>query len=131
VLKKTAERVLRGERITGKELSIALVGARQSRALNKRYRNKDKAANVLSFSNKKESALGRVEELGAVEGYLGEIVLCPAEIKKDAKKYGMIFERALAWMLVHGILHVIGYDHMFKQDTIRMEQKEDIYVKNL
>jgi probable rRNA maturation factor len=145
MLKKVAEHVLKGEKIKGKELSIAIVGAQKSKAFNKKYRNKEKAANVLSFPAGNDSipsearyhtVPGEVEggKVGAreVEGYLGEIVLCPAEIKKDAKKYGMIFDRALAWMLIHGVLHLVGYDHhTSKQDTMRMEQKEDMYLQNL
>jgi probable rRNA maturation factor len=130
-LKKTAERVLRGEKSKKKDLSIVFVGPKKSQELNRMYRGKDKPANVLSFANKKESTLSGIEGSSLAEGYLGEIALCPAEIKKDAKKYGMIFEKALAWMLIHGILHVVGYDHESKKEAALMEQKEDIYLKNL
>jgi len=116
-LVKVAERVLKAEKIKEKNLSIALVGSKMSRELNKKYRNKDKEANVLSF-----------------EGFgidLGEIVLCPSEIKKDAKKYGMIFEKALAWMVIHGILHILGYTHESKKEADHMEEKEELYLANL
>jgi probable rRNA maturation factor len=108
-LKKVGERVLREEKAKNADVSVVIVGAKRMQELNRRYRKKDKVANVLSFS---------VQELG-----LGEVVLCPQEVKKDAKKYGMIFEKAFAWMLVHGILHLLGYSHK------EMEKREERYLK--
>jgi probable rRNA maturation factor len=124
-LKKVAEVVLTKEKVPDKNLSIALVEPAESKRLNKTYRKKDKAANVLSFPGENESMPG---ETGA---YLGEVILCPSEIEKDAKKYGMIFEQALAWMLIHGILHVIGLDHKTEQEARAMEKKEHLYLKTL
>lgn len=125
LLKKVAERVLRGEGKEGMGISIALVGPKRMRELNKKYRKRDKAANVLSFSAENERIPSEVEGLG-----LGEVVICPQEVKKDAKKYGMIFEKALAWMLIHGILHLLGYDHEKSEKAARkMEQKEASYLE--
>ena len=114
-LKKVAERVLKEEKSKESGLSIAIVGSRRSRQLNLQYRGKDKPANVLSFP---ESEFG-----------LGEVVICPEQVKKDAKEYGMIFERALAWMLIHGILHLLDYDHeKSKPLAKRMEKRESDYL---
>ena len=124
-LVQVAKKVLTGENRKKSDLSIALVGPKRMRELNKRYRKKDKVVNVLSFPF--DSAQGKpIAELG-----LGEIVLCVQEVKKDAKKYGMIFEKALAWMLVHGILHLLGYDHAKERDAKHMEQKEHLYLSRL
>jgi len=133
LLKKVATAVLRKEKEEGKELSIAIVGPKRMRELNKKYRKKDKVARVLSFPNGKESTLSGVKGygLGEIEGCLGEVVICPQEVKKDARKYGMIFEKALAWMLVHGILHLLGYDHAKERDAKHMEQKEHLYLSRL
>ena len=133
LLKKATERVLRGEKIKQKDVSIAIVGPKKSQQLNRQYRNKNKAANVLSFSagnDRIPSDLSRAESR-EVEGYLGEIVLCPAEIKKDAKKYGMMFEQALLWMLVHGMLHLAGYDHKTDKQAVLMEKKEQHYLSHI
>ncbi|HEY4509689.1 MAG TPA: rRNA maturation RNase YbeY [Candidatus Paceibacterota bacterium] len=116
-LKKVAEMVLKGEKQQKKDLSVAIVGSKKAGELNKKYRKKDAVANVLSFVN---------PELG-----LGEIVLCPSQIKEDAKKYGMIFEQALAWMCIHGILHLLGYDHKKEREAKRMEQKERMYLSRI
>ena len=114
-LKKVAERVLKEEKSKESGLSIAIVGSRRSRQLNLQYRGKDRAANVLSFP---ESEFG-----------LGEVVICPEQVKKDAKEYGMIFERALAWMLIHGILHLLDYDHEKSEPLAkRMEKRESDYL---
>ena len=116
-LKKVAEMVLKGERDQKKAISVALVSPKRAAELNKKHRKKDKVANVLSFS---------MPEFG-----LGEVVICPQEVKKEAKKYGMIFEQALAWMLIHGILHLLGYDHVKEGETKRMEQKERMYLSRI
>jgi probable rRNA maturation factor len=121
LLKKTAHGVLKGEKTQG-YLSIAVVGPAESRKLNKQYRKKDTVANVLSFPS------GNDNMVGEAEGYLGEVVLCPAEIAKDAVTYGMMQEQALMWMLVHGILHILGYDHEAAHEAVRMEQREQHYL---
>lgn len=127
-LRKVAETVLRREGRERINLSIALVSQKRSATLNKRYRKKDTVANVLAFP------AGNARIPSEVEGYLGEVLLCPQEVRKEAKKYDMMFEQALAWMFIHGLLHLLGYDHKQKQDTKDMEQKERWYlsrVKNL
>ena len=107
LLKKVAQSVLRKERRKA-GLSIVLLEKKHMLQLNRTYRKKNKVANVLSFP---------IPELG-----LGEVILCPAEIRKDAKKYGIPYTKALAWMLIHGILHVLGYTHR------RMIKKEKRYL---
>ena len=109
-LKKVSQSVLRQERRKA-GLSIALLGKKRMLQLNRTYRKKDKVANVLSFS---------IPELG-----LGEVILCPAEIRKDAKKYGIPYRKALAWMLIHGILHALGYTHR------QMINKEKLYLSRV
>jgi len=109
--------VLKGEKQQTKALSVALVGQKKAAELNKKYRKKDKVANVLSFP---------VAELG-----LGEVVICPQEVRKEAKRYGMIFEQALAWMFVHSILHLLGYEHTKVSGAKRMEQKERMYLSRI
>src|SRR3989338_2274512 len=104
LLKKVAQSVLRKERRKA-GLSIVLLEKKRMLWLNRTYRKKNKVANVLSFP---------IPELG-----LGEVILCPAEIRKDAKKYGISYTKALARMLIHGIFHVLGYTHrqMIKKET--------------
>lgn len=119
-LKKVAKIVLKKENKKGAELSIALVGKNEIKELNKKYRKKNKATDVLSFA------------IGAPEEPLGEIVICPAEVKKNAKKFGTTFKKELALTLIHGILHLFGYNH--EKNIIkarRMEKKQKYYLSKI
>ena len=113
-LKRVAKRVLQGEKRPREHLSVVFVGPKLMRTLHKRYRGKDKAANVLAFPGK---------ELG-----LGEIVLCPEAISKDISKYGILKKQALSFMLAHGLLHLLLYDHETEKDWRIMKQKEQHYL---
>ena len=96
------EKVLEGEGFRKEgELSVAFVGTKRMRGLNKKYRGKDKATDVLSFG-------AREGEKGAI---LGEIVICPDEVAKNSKKFSDSFEKELALCLIHGLLHILGYEH--------------------
>lgn len=113
-LKKLMEVVLRKENIKGENLSIVLVGPQRMRKLNKMYRRKNEATNVLAFPGGEEA--------------LGEIVLCPFVIRKDALEYKISFKRAISWMFVHGLLHLLGYDHKTSNGEKKMTQKEQQYL---
>ena len=123
-LKKIAERVLRGEKIRKEsELSIALVGQGVIRKLNKRYRNKNRVTDVLSFS---ESRTG-VTNIDSKS--LGEIVICLKEVKKNARRYKTNFKNEISRVLIHGILHLLGYDHEGSEKKVKiMENKEKFYL---
>jgi len=95
--------------ILGKKysLSIACVDKKTSKELNKKYRNKNKPTNILSFSLKKN---------------MGEIVLCPAVIKKEAKNFDRAFDKFLGFLVIHGMLHLDGMEH-----SSTMEEREKFY----
>ncbi len=97
--------------ILGKDysLSIAFVSSNKSQEINKKYRNKDKPTNVLSFSLRKNE---------------GELVLCKTLIKKEAKDLGETFERWLSFLVIHGMLHLKGFEH-----SSTMERLEKKYAK--
>jgi len=111
---KLAERVLKKEQKGDRNLSVVFVGPTKMRQLNKAYRGKDKAINVLSFEGGEFS--------------LGEIVLCPSVIHRDALEYKISFQRTISWMFVHGLLHLLGYDHKTSKDEKTMTQKEQKYL---
>jgi probable rRNA maturation factor len=90
-------------------LSIAYVRAAKSRELNKKYRKKDRATNILSFPLRKN---------------MGELVLCPEVIKKEAKNFDRTFEEFLGFLVIHGMLHLKGRQHSSK-----MEAEEEKYDK--
>jgi len=102
-LKKIAEIILKGEKQEKKDLSIALVGQGRMRELNKRYRGKNRVTDVLSFPN---------------DG-LGEVVICLREVKKNAKRFGLTFKKELARVLIHGISHLLGYNHEVSEEKAK------------
>lgn len=106
-LKRVAKKVLKGENKERIDLSIALVGQTRIRKLNKKYRGKNQTTDVLSFGNG-----------------LNEIVICLREVKKNAKRYDLTFKKELSRVLIHGILHLLGYEHSKK-----MQKKEEYYGK--
>jgi len=116
--KKTAKMILKGENKKEANLSIALVGQGRISELNRRYRGKKRVTDILAFPNK---------EIG-----LGEIVICFMEVKKNAKKYGLIFEKEFSKVLIHGILHLLGYNHEeSEKEAERMRKKEEYYLSQL
>ncbi len=117
-LRRVAEKVLKGENKKDSELSIALIGQGKMRKLNKKYRGKNRVTDVLAFPNK---------EIG-----LGEIVICLREVKKNAKRYGLTFEKELSRVLIHGLLHLLGYDHeISEKKTKEMEEKQNYYISRI
>jgi probable rRNA maturation factor len=97
------EEILRSLDLPDRGLSVVFVGAREMREVNGAYRGKDYATDVLSFSY--EGVV--VEEVS----FLGEIVIAPEVAANHAIRYGTTPERELRRLLVHGTLHLLGYDH--------------------
>jgi probable rRNA maturation factor len=107
-------------------ISLVFVGPNRMRKLNKKYRGKNKVTDVLSFPEAtKEFILPQKENL------LGEIVVCPREIKKTSKRFNVSFEKELARVVIHGILHLFGYGHSTKDQEKIMEEKQNYYLQKL
>lgn len=123
-LKKWAKLALQ-HKVRKGELAICLVNKREIRKLNKNFRHKDKATNVLSF--KAELPKGVVLEMPL----LGDIVICAAVVNEEAKKQNKDPRAHWAHMVIHGSLHILGYDHENDKDAIRMEKKEAQLLKQL
>lgn len=102
-LKKTAERILDLLNQNRAELSLALVGNREIRELNARYRNRDEPTDVLSFPSG-ERLLREME-------ILGDVVISVEQAEIQARKRGKTLEEEVESLLIHGILHLLGYDH--------------------
>ena len=95
------------------EITVRIVGAAESRILNRRYRDRDYAANVLSFPYTVRRGLMQ-----------GDIVLCAPVIAREALAQGKTVEAHLAHLMVHALLHLQGHDHLRQGDTARMEALE-------
>jgi probable rRNA maturation factor len=104
-----------GRRAAGREISVLLVGPARSRALNARYRGRDRPTNVLSFR-----AAGAVQDCGV----LGDLVICPAVLRAEAQAQRKSARAHWAHLVVHGVLHLAGYDHERERDARRMERRE-------
>jgi len=102
-VKKTAQRILKFLNQDRAELSLALVGNREIHELNLRYRNKDEPTDVLSFPLWEKPPTGTQ--------ILGDVVISIEQAEKQARKRKRTLEEELETLLIHGILHLLGYDH--------------------
>lgn len=102
-LRKIAETLLRAVKQSRAELSIALVGDREMRPLNSKYRNKKKTTDVLSFFVEDQPMSG-----GPI---LGDVVISVEQARRQAKERGKTLKSEMVTLLVHGLLHLLGYDH--------------------
>lgn len=119
------------------EVSISFVNDEEIRSLNKEYRGIDKATDVLSFPMLEftEEEQEEEEEDGAEyideEIALGDIVISMEKASEQAKEYGHSFERELAFLLVHGMLHLLGYDHDIEATDGEMFDRQEEMLKEL
>ena len=105
------------------ELSVRLTSDEDVRALNAHWRGKDKPTNVLSFPMSEQYELEQADEDGP-ELMLGDIVLARGVCAREAAEKEIEFERHASHLLVHGTLHLLGYDHGDDRDAADMESRE-------
>jgi probable rRNA maturation factor len=112
-----------GRRGEGREIAVRIVAASESRALNKRWRGKDKPTNVLSFPAPDQRMPGEASPLG-------DLVICAQVVRQEAEEHGKPIEAHWAHMIVHGSLHLAGYDHeLGRNERLRMERREISVLK--
>jgi len=132
-IKKIGEVVFKQEKVKeGADVSLAFIGPGRMRKLNSTYRKKNRVTDVLSFpENKVAFENFKIGPLKKTRG-LGEIVICLREVKKNARRLKVSFQEELARVFVHGLLHLLGYDHkaVDKAGGI-MQKKEEEYLKVL
>jgi probable rRNA maturation factor len=105
------------------ELSVRLTTDEDVRALNAHWRRKDKPTNVLSFPMLEQYELEQADEDGR-ELMLGDIVLARGVCEREAVEKGVSVEEHATHLLVHGTLHLLGYDHQDDQSAADMESRE-------
>jgi len=105
------------------EVSLRLVGETEMRELNERYRDRRSSTNVLSFPADLPQ--------GVDHPLLGDIVVCPAVVQREALARGGSGERHWAHVLVHGSLHLLGYDHVERDRARTMEALETRIMRKL
>jgi probable rRNA maturation factor len=109
----------------GRELGVCTVGAPESARLNARYRGRDRPTNVLSFP------LPAATHGAGGAAPLGELVICPRVLRAEAESQAKSLRAHWAHLVVHGALHLAGYDHEKDADARRMERREITVLRRL
>lgn len=123
-LRRLAERVLSAIGEAKSELSLDLVGDGRMRRLNREYRKKDRTTDVLAFAMR--------ESASPVSALLGDVVISIPTAQRQAKEGRRTFSEELAWLLVHGVLHLCGYDHeRGDAEARRMKRREHVILRAL
>lgn len=111
------------------EVGVTLTDDAYIREINRRYRDKDSATDVISF------ALNEGEEPEIVGGptlnLLGDILISVETAQRQAAAYGHSLERETAFLTVHGMMHLLGYDHIEEADRIEMRKEEEYVLEHL
>ncbi|MFV8258541.1 rRNA maturation RNase YbeY [Bdellovibrio bacteriovorus] len=101
------KKVLKAEQAR-RELTLVFLDKKPAQKINMEFRSKNYATDVLSFDSMDP-------------GSLGELVLCPEVLKRQSKEHGLTYQQELGYMLLHGVLHLLGYDHeTSEEDALEM-----------
>lgn len=119
LIRRAVSAVLKSERAAG-DVCVLVTDAEEIQRLNESYRNIDRVTDVLTFPAWEGEAI-----LCPPDGYLGDIAICYERAVEQALCYGHSLERELAFLAVHGSLHLLGYDHMNKKDESEMFRKQE------
>ena len=105
-------------------VSVRFGGDTEIQALNKQWRDKDKATNVLSFPMMGEEELGALANTDDGEVLLGDMILAHETCTREAEEKGISLENHVTHLVVHGMLHLLGYDHIDDTEAEAMEALE-------
>ena len=129
IIEKVLKKCFEIEKLENSKLyiSITLTTPSNIQKINKEYRKIDKATDVLSFPMFEKNEIDeKIEKQDfEYEDILGDIIISIEQVKIQAEEYGHSFERELAYMLVHGFYHLMGYDHIEEEDKVIMRQREE------
>ena len=139
-IKQVVDECFKTEKLdkTNLYISITLTEPAEIEKINKQYRNIDRPTDVLSFPMfEKEELNNFIEEnlkntdVNMQGDILGDVVISIPKVYEQAEEYGHSFERELAYMVVHGFYHLMGYDHMEEEDKKIMREKEENVLSKL
>lgn len=144
VLKKVVEATLEHHGMEEDiSLSISIVDGDTIKSINNETRDIDRVTDVLSFPNIPFSAPGDLSileddnvinqciDIDSDTLYLGDVIICYERAKEQSVEYGHSFKREIAFLTVHSILHLLGYDHMTDDEREMMEEKQRYILDNL
>lgn len=122
-LEDVIERTLKNQKVKNATFSIVFVDNEKIQYLNKKYRNIDRITDVISFAfeDNQKVVYNNVR-------FLGEIYICIPRMIEQALEYGHSETRELAFLTVHGLLHLLGYDHMTKEDEEIMFTLQEVIL---
>ena len=133
-IKKVLEQCFKEEKIENSKLyvTITLTDGENIRKINKEYRNIDKATDVLSFPMfEKDELVQKIKEKSFEhEDVLGDIVISIPKVEEQAKEYGHSLKREMGFLTIHGLLHLLGYDHMTKEEEKIMFSKQELILND-
>ena len=121
---RAAEAALSREGREG-DLTILIDTPERIQTLNRDFRHVDAVTDVLTFP----AWEGEISL--SADGYLGDIMICYERAKEQAEAYGHSLERELSFLAVHGVLHLLGYDHMTEQDERVMREKQTAILDSI
>lgn len=133
LIKTVVKKVLEEEKIIKDlEIYITLTNNKEIHKVNLEQRKVDNPTDVLSFPMfereeipyLKENANGNID-------ILGDIIISIEKVKEQANEYGHSFERELAYLITHGMLHLLGYDHMIEEEKAQMRKREEEILEKL
>ncbi|KKE80604.1 MULTISPECIES: rRNA maturation RNase YbeY [Bacillaceae] len=109
------------------EISINFVTNKEIQEINRDYRGKDTPTDVISFAMQEsvEGELEIIDEDMDIPETLGDIIISIEKAKEQAEEYNHSYERELGFLAVHGLLHLLGYDHMNEQDEKKMFARQE------
>jgi len=117
-----------GRQGEGCEIAVRVVAANESRDLNRLWRGKDKPTNVLSFPAPEQSKRGMPRNMSLP---LGDLVICAQVVRREAIRDGKPLQSHWAHLVIHGALHLVGYDHEAgHRERLRMERREISVLKS-
>jgi rRNA maturation RNase YbeY len=131
-LKKDAQTILDALKYSDFDLGIWLTSNTMIHKYNKEYRHKDKPTDILSFPYHTELKAGeRIKAKTEEDKNVGDLIIAPEYVMHDVPKWNTTFEKHLQRLLVHGICHLLGYDHIEDADYKIMHRKEMALLKKL
>lgn len=127
LIKKVVKTVLKEEQILKDlEVYITLTDNEQIHKVNFEQRKVDRPTDVLSFPMFEREEIPYLKKENSGErDILGDIIVSIEKVKEQAEEYGHSFERELAYLVTHGMLHLLGYDHMIEEEKEQMRKREE------
>lgn len=131
IISRVCREVARLEELKGAEVAVSLVSDRRIRELNRQYRDRDAVTDVLSFAMQETVGGAPMPAASAETVMLGDIIVSWPRVKAQAGEYEHGLERELAFLVAHGMFHLLGYDHQTPGDERMMADRQEVVLQSL